>query len=159
MHFLSPACVNEAPVHAAVLARLCAGSDAAVVGTAAVGLAEQSAWNVQEHAAMLAWLETGASPPPTASIAQTDDERLSVNRLREALGSSGLVVPALEHDLGRTPALLATLHACGVRRAYAIETVWVIARLASAVSEAMTNKRRAFLHYPMLLPEFRYEDE
>jgi hypothetical protein len=159
MQFLSPAPVNEAPTHAAALARICAGSDAAIIGTAAVGLAEQARWTVAQSAAMLAWLDADGGPPPTGSMASDEEERRSVGRLREALLPTGLAVRALDHDLGRTPALLAVLHACGLRRAHAIESAWVIARLATAVAEAMTNKRRAFQLYPTQLPRFRYEED
>lgn len=159
MQFVSPAPVNEAPVHAAALARLCAGSSAAVAGTAAVGLAEQARWTVAENEALLAWLDEGRGPPPASSLARGDEERQSVERLREALRPAGLVVGALEHDLGRIPALFAVFYACGVRRPHAIEAVWVVARLATAVAEAMSNKQRAFHLYPTLLPPFRYEED
>lgn len=158
MQFLSPAPVNEAPTHAAALARICAGSDAAIIGTAAVGLAEQARWTVEQNAAMLAWLDEGSGLPPSASMAQGDEERRSVERLREALRPTGLAVSALDGDLGRTPALLAIFHACGLRRPHAIESAWVIARLGTAVAEAMSHKQRAFHLYPTSLPRFRYEE-
>lgn len=158
MQFLSPAPVNEAPTHAASLAMVSATNDAGVVATSAVGLVEQGKWMVAENAALLAWLDEPRGSPPPSSLAVNDEERASVRRLREALAPSGLSVAALEHDLGRTQALFAVLHACGLRRAYAVMTAWVIARLATSAAEAMTQKRRTFQLYPMNLPPFRYEE-
>ena len=163
--FLSPAPVHEAPTHASVLARLCAGSASAVLGTAAVGLAEQARSAVAGAGTFLRWLEASAKgvPPPEA-MAKEDEERASVARLREALGPELARFPALSFDLGRTPALLAVLHTCGLRAPHALEAAWVVARLATAVAEAMaadalSTERRAFLRYPMQLPRFQYHEE
>ena len=157
MQYLSPAPVNEAPTHAAALCRISAGTDSGVIGTAAVGLAEQGRAAVA-HPGVLVWLQEGGDPPDGA-LAKNDDERESVARLRDALRATGLSVPALGHDLGRTAAILAVLHACGLRSGYTLEAAWVIARLATSVAEAMTNKRRGFQAYPTLLPPIRYDED
>lgn len=48
---LSPISVGEAPSHAASLARVCDGSNSAVIGTGAMALAEQARFVVSEHRA------------------------------------------------------------------------------------------------------------
>jgi hypothetical protein len=51
MVVLSAITVAEAPAHAAVLARICDGTTSAIIGTAAIVLAEQARWSVAEYRA------------------------------------------------------------------------------------------------------------
>lgn len=157
--FLSPLAVTEAPTHAAVVARTCAGSAAAVTGTAAVALAEQARWLLARHAPLLVWLDDGCrGEPPALSRAQHDEDRQSVVRLRQALG--GLAASRLPaQDLGRDAALLSVLHACGLRRAEQLEVALVVARLATCAAEALAAKRGALRDYPMDLPPFVYDEK
>lgn len=158
MTFLSPLAVTEAPTHAAVLARTCAGSASAVTGTAAVALAEQARWLLGHHAPLLAWLDDCCRGElPEIGRAIGDDDRQSVVRLRHALGESAAArLPA--HDLGRDGALLAVLHSCGLRKAEQLEVAIVVSRLATCAAEALAGKRGALRDYPLNLPPFLYEE-
>jgi hypothetical protein len=151
LHFAAPAPVNEAPTHAAVLARICAATPSAIQGTAAIALAEQARVVVADHRT---WIEalsgargaSGAAPAPGAG-AVSDDERASVARLRRAL--HGVIdVPALAQDVGRTAALVAVFHACGLTKPKQIECALVVARLPVAVAEAFAAPAGSFRKYP-----------
>lgn len=159
MTFLSPLAVTEAPTHAAVLARTCAGSTAAVTGTAAVTLAEHARWLLAQHTLLLAWLDDGCRGQlPENARAIDDDDRASVVRLRQALGEHmANRLPA--HDLGRGAALLSVLHACGLRKPEQIEVALVVSRLSTCVAEALAGKRGALRDYPLNLPPFVYEED
>lgn len=158
MTFLSPLAVTEAPTHAAVLAHLCAGSAAAITGTAAVALAEQARWLLARHAPLLTWLDDGCLRNlPEIGRAVDDDDRQSVVRLRQALGERAAGrLPA--HDLSRDAALLAVLHSSGLRSAEQLEVAIVVSRLSSTVAEALAGTRGALRDYPMNLPPFVYEE-
>jgi len=157
--FLSPLAVTEAPTHAAVLAQACAGSTAAVTGTAAVALAEHARWLVARHAPTLAWLE-GARDDELPEIARAldDDDRSSVGRLR-ALLIERAGVQLFDRDFGRDAALLAVLRLCGVRRAEQMEIAIVASRLCTSVAEALAGGRGALREYPLNLPPFVYGED
>lgn len=158
--FLAPIAVHDAPAHAAVLARICGGKPGAVVSTAAIGLGELARFTLEEHASLLAWLTDGAtSAPPDNALARDHDDRASTARLRAALRSTGLDVPALAHDLARVPALLVALHACGLRRAEQLEVAMTVARLATTAAEGLAAKPAGFKEYPLGLPPFRYVED
>lgn len=161
--FLSPAPVNEAPTHAAVVARICNVLTAAIVGTAAIALAEQARVTIDQHDA---WLRALASDDvddsePSSGVPRPsdDDERRSVQRLREALHASGILVPALRCDVGRVAALLATLRFAGLTRAEQFEAVWVLARMPTAIAEAFATPSQGYREYPVLLPPVVYTEE
>jgi hypothetical protein len=154
--FLSPTSVNEAPTHAAVVARICNVITSAIVGTAAIGLAEQARVTVASHETWLRQLES-ADPVPTAEWASRDDaDRRSVHRLRETLQASGIALPVLEHDIGRIAALLATLRFAGLKDPEQLEAAFVMARLPSALAEAFATPAHSFRDYPLDLPPVRY---
>jgi hypothetical protein len=155
--FFSPTPVNEAPTHAAVVARICNVITSAIVGTAAIGLAEQARVTVSSHTTWLRQLES-ADPVPTAEWASHDDaERRSVHRLRETLLASGVRLPVLEHDLSRTAALLATLRFAGLKHPEQLEAAIVLARLPSTLAEAFATPPHSFRDYPVGLPPLRYD--
>lgn len=157
LQFAAPAPINEAPTHAAVLARICSGTTSSIQATAAIGLAEQARVFVAEHAA---WIEALSMPirvVAPAYSAASDDERASVARLRSALEGT-LDVPALTHDISRAAALVSALYAAGLKNAKQIECALVIAKLAVAVSESLATPARSFRAYPVLLPEIAYVD-
>ena len=156
--FLAPIAVNEAPSHAAVLARLCSGSDSAVLGTASIALAEQARFAVAELAGDWSWLASPVGEVPRALRCRTEEDRERVKRLRVALGPCGLHVPALARDLGRIPALAATLVASGLTLPAQVACAWVMARLPVAVAEAMAERAGNLREYPWHLPPFRYEE-
>jgi hypothetical protein len=156
--FLAPVAVNEAPTHAAVLARLCSGSTSSILATGALALAEQARTVVAGLSPHWSWLARPESDAPMDLRAADDEERASVDRLRDALRASGLPVPALERDLGRVPAVVATLLACGLTEPHQVEAVWVVARLPVVLAEAMAERPGNLREYPWHLPRFHYEE-
>jgi hypothetical protein len=157
-HFLSPAPVNEAPAHAAVVARICDVTTSAMAGTAAIALAEQAHAVVGAHAGLLAELGAGKGAGAGAWAAADDEERASVARLRAALRERGVVLASLEADVGRIPALLATLWFAGLTRAEPIEAALTLARLPAALAEAFATPSHSYRDYPVLLPPVSYRD-
>jgi hypothetical protein len=158
LEFAAPASVQEAPTHAAVLARICVASTSQIQGAAAIALAEQARVLVAEH---VAWLEMLAGPlaeAPPGYRAKTDAERESVDRLRRALRGT-LDVPVLRLDLTRSAALVAVLHACGLRAAELIECALVLARLPVAMAEALATPAGSHRQYPVQLPAIAYAEE
>ncbi len=149
MAFLSPAPVNEAPAHAAVIVRICDVLTSALVGTAAIALGEQARVLVVQH---------GADEPP---LADDPAERRSVDRLRETLRASGVLVPALERHraMSRTASLIATLRFAGLERAEQIEAAMVLARLPSAIAEAFAMPSHGYRDYPVDLPAVCYVEQ
>jgi hypothetical protein len=157
--FLAPVAVNEAPAHAAVIARICNVLTSAIAGTAAIGLGEQARVAVAGQAGLLVRLDAGDAGPLAEWGPQSDEERHAVLRLRVATGARGAVVPMLEHDLGRTAAIVATLHFAGLRRAEQIEAAFVIARLPAALAEALATPSHSYREYPVDVPAVRYTEE
>ncbi len=158
LHFLSPSSVDHAPVHAAVLARICDVTTSAIVGTAALGLAEQARAVVHGHAAWLRLLEARGPRAGDEWAPNDDEERASVQRLREALGSAARSIAVLVEDIGRMPALIATLHFAGLTRADQIESALVMARLPTALAEALATPSHSYRDYPVDLPAVVYAD-
>jgi len=158
LQFASPAPINEAPTHAAAIARMCSGTTSSILGTAAVALAEQARVLLAEHGAWIEALSGVIAGVPAEHRATSDAERASVARLRSALEGK-VEVPALAHDVSRPAALLAALHACGLRTAKQIECALVVAKLPVAVAEALATPARSFRKYPTLLPPVAYVDD
>jgi hypothetical protein len=157
--FLAPLAAHEAPTHAAMLARICAANTSSITATGAIGLAELARFTMEAHAPFIAWLDAGAQGSlPAGCVTQREDDREAVERLRAALEPSPLAVSALAHDLTRMAALLAVLHACGLRRAEQLEVALTVARLATTTAEALAAPPAAFKEYPMGLPPFRYAE-
>ena len=162
--FLAPLSVAHAPTHAGVLARLCGARFSAVSAIAAVTLAERGRSTLDANGAVLEWLDrlraSSDEPPPAESLAAGESDRSSVSRLRTALAHRGVEIPALgsSNDLGRFPALLATLHFAGLEHREQIEAVLVLASFASTIAEARTRTVASFREYPMNVPRFVYEE-
>jgi hypothetical protein len=146
MHFLAPAPVNEAPTHATVVARVCNVFTSALVGTAAITLAEQA-----HQIVCMPVAEAGSPRGPSTSE--------SVERLRAALRHAGLTIPGTEGEVGRTQALLATLSFAGLGRAELQEAAIVLARLPCAIAEAFATPAHSYRDYPVQLPDVRYVEE
>ena len=158
LRFLAPAPINEAPTHAAVLARVCAGSTSSIQGTAAIGLSEQARTLLAEHAAWLEALSRPIAQVPPEYRAASVVERESVDRLRNALGDA-ITVPALSHDVGRAAAVIAALYACGLKTTQQIECAVVFSKLPSCVAEALATPAGSYREYPVLLPPISYAEE
>jgi hypothetical protein len=155
--FVAPLSVAHAPTHGAVLSHLCGATSTATVGVAAIGLAEQARSMVLEHQELFAWLAERKVGLPARFVAQTSSERALVERLRDALGSTGFRVPVLDSDPTPDAAPLAVMFALGLTRAEQLVTAIVTARLPVAVAEALAGTPVDFKHYPINLPRFRYE--
>lgn len=160
LQFASPAPVNEAPGHAALLARICAGTTSSIQGVAAIGLAEQARSVVADQRE---WIERLAevgplAVPPEAQRARSDEERASVLRLRRALRGT-IEVPALTHDIGRAAAIVATFSACGLKRAEHVECALVLAKLPVVMAEALAIPEGNYRDYPVLLPPISYQED
>jgi hypothetical protein len=159
LQFAAPLSAQHAPTHATILARLCMASTRQMQGVAAIALAEQAGVLVAEHRA---WIETLAGPladvlPPEVR-AKNEEERESVARLRRALRGT-VEVPALAQDLSRAAALLAALHACGLKNAETMECALVLARLPVVMAEALATPAGSHRQYPVQLPPIVYTRE
>jgi len=163
LFFLAPASVADAPGHVGLLSRVCGNRFAATLGLAALALAEEAAFLLEEHAEWLAWLSRAAEgrpieAAPSQYLARTPEELASVERLRALLTAIPFAVPALEMRPTRTASLLAVLTRCGLRRE-AIQTAWVLARLPSVAAEAAARPLLNVRDYPFNLPPLEYEEE
>lgn len=160
MTFLAPLSVAEAPTHATVLARICGARSSAVVGIAAIALAERARHLLEQYAGLLRWLDTPDSPFPASCHAGSLAERVSIERLLALLPTVAREVPVFREDPSRTAALLAVLHFSGLRRAEQLEPALVLASLAPTMAEGLARNPLSFRDYPMQLPPFQYtEDE
>ncbi|MCC6524250.1 MAG: hypothetical protein IT373_16445 [Polyangiaceae bacterium] len=164
LRFLATLPLTEGPTHAAVLARLSGTPHAGVLSVAAVALAERARALVLGHEAWLAWLAAGTGTPPDGFAAapaepggEGEDAR-SVARLA-ALLPDGFARAALARGPTRTAALLAVLHASGLREPWQLEHTLATAPLAAVVAEAMRVPPGAFRAYSMQIPPFRYTPE
>jgi hypothetical protein len=158
LQFAAPAPVNEAPTHAAVLARICAGTTSSIQGTAAIALAEQARVVVEEHRGWIEALSGAIASVPPEHRAASEDERASVDRLRRALRGS-VDVPALAHDVNRSAAVVASLHACGLRAAEQVECALLLAKLPVAMAEALATPAGSYRDYPLLVPPIAYAED
>lgn len=158
LQFAAPAPAQEAPTHAAILARMCVASTSQIEGAAAIALAEQARAVVAEHGQWIEMLARPFAEAPAEYRAKNDEERQSVERLRRALRGT-VIVRALRHDVGRTPAVLAALHACGVTTAELMECALVLARLPVVMAEALATPAGSYRDYPVHLPVIAYYEE
>jgi hypothetical protein len=158
MTFLAPLSVAEAPTHAAVLARLCGARPSAILGIAAVALAERARHTVERYRPVLGWLESASDPYPMEFTATSAEERESVERLAELTKSIEPELAVFRHNPDRTAAVLALLHYAGLRGGEQLEPIFVLSSLAPALSEAFARKPGSFHDYPTQLPPFEYTE-
>ena len=138
--------VAEAPVHAAVLARLSGSTFASALATGLVIVADRARQVVADHAALLAWL--GSSDPLPVEFGSEADLAWVGNLAAVA----GVELP----HTTRAAALLVLLHASGLRRAEQFEAAMVAAQVASVSAEALQTGPQHLADYPVKTPEFRY---
>jgi len=156
--FLAPISVAEAPVHAAVLARLCAAPSSSIAAVAAIALSQQARELVVEHEPLLAWLRTGKGELPARYRSEDQEQVESVARLSRALQAREFAHPVLAQRPTRFAALVSVLFACGLEQPAQIEAVILLARLPSTLAEGLAEKPTNFAGYPINLPAYVYEE-
>ena len=156
--FASPVSVACAPTHAAVLSQLCGANSGATLGVAAIALAEQAKSLLYEHEELLTWLNAPAAPFPSQFQSMKTEDRDAVERLVSALRPSRLVVPTLSHEPAPDAAVIAVLHACGLRSSRQIEALLVWTRLPVVLAEAFAETEANFKNYPINLPHYEYQE-
>ena len=156
--FLAPISVAEAPVHAAVLARLCAAPSSSIAAVAAIALSQQARALVAEHEPLIAWLQTGEGELPARFRTKDEQEAESVARLGRALLAREFAHPTLSQQPTRLAALISVLFACGLRQPAQLEAVILLARLPSTLAEGLAEKPTNFSGYPINLPAYVYEE-
>jgi hypothetical protein len=156
--FLAPISVAEAPVHAAVLARLCAAPSSSIAAVAAIALSQQARELVVEHEPLLAWLRTGKGELPVRYRSEDQEQVESVARLSRALSAREFSHPVLAQRPTRFAALVSVLFACGLEQPAQLEAVILLARLPSTLAEGLAEKPTNFAGYPINLPAYVYEE-
>ena len=157
--FLAPTTVAEAPTHAALIARVCVATTSTLSGTAAIGLAEQSRFDLSRYAAFISWLNAPTAEFPADFVASSLEARVRVSAIKNALITRGGVIPSqLDHDLDETAALIAVLFACGLTTLAQVEVVRTLARFPFAMAEAFASPPAGHKEYPLMLPTIRYEE-
>ncbi|HEX6273548.1 MAG TPA: hypothetical protein VFZ53_10915, partial [Polyangiaceae bacterium] len=153
--FLAPVSVAHASTHSAVLARLCGATTSTTIGTAAIGLGEQARVLLDEHEALLAWLEKPTDTLPARYRTSNAAERASVERFATALAQNGVSLPSLRFEPTRSAALLCALHAAGLTHREQLEAAIVVSRLPTTLAEAFRETVANFRTYPTNLPLFQ----
>jgi hypothetical protein len=157
--FMAPITVAEAPTHAALIARVCVATTSTLSGTAAIGLAEQSRFDLTRYGAFISWLNAPTTEFPADFAAPSLGERVRVSALKNALVARNGVMPAhLDHDLDETAAIIAVLFACGLITLAQVEVVRTLARFPFAMAEAFASPPAGHKDYPLMLPTIRYEE-
>jgi hypothetical protein len=156
--FLAPVSVAHAATHAAVVGRLCGTPASSSFGVAAIGAAEHARWLLDEHRELIAWLRAPNGSLPARFHARDAADQAAVQRLELALAPTGLAVPALAERPSRDAALLMVLFAVGFQRNEQLEAVIALARLPSAIAEALAESPTNFGNYPINLPRFAYTE-
>jgi hypothetical protein len=156
--FIAPVAVTHASTHAAVVGRLCGAPAASTFGVAAIGVAEHARHLVDEHEDLLGWLRAPRGQLPERYRATSTSHHTAVERLERALAPTGLAVPGLAERPSREAALVMLLFACGFKRRERLEAVIALARLPSAIAEALAERPTNFGNYPINLPRFVYTE-
>jgi hypothetical protein len=157
--FLSPVSVAHASTHAAVVGRLCGAPASSMFGVAAIGAAEHACSLLDEHSELFGWLRSSRGPLPERFRARDEADVAAVERLLAALEPTGLSVPALSERPSRDAALLMVLFAVGFKRRERLEAALMLARLPSAIAEALAERPTNFGNYPINLPRFAYTED
>lgn len=156
MQMLGATTVLDAPVHTAVVVRLCGASPGAAYAAGFVAATELATALVEEHASLLAWLDGPRGELPSEHRGTSEADRAVVNAALEHL--SGFDVPALRHAPTANAALIAILHRCGLRDEARLVAAISMAKLPVVMAEAAFQQPLAFRSYPMDLPDFVYEE-
>lgn len=151
LSILSETSVAEAPVHCAVVVRLCGASPGAAYAAGLTALTEQATDLVRRHESLFDWLD-GRAPFPPEHAARSLSDRRALEEARRALGA--LSIDALDEPLSAEATALAVLHRAGIRAPAAIIAVVTMARLPVLAAETAAQPPLAFRDYPMDLPDF-----
>jgi hypothetical protein len=149
----------QAPVHAAMLARICVASTSAISGTGAIALAEQARFDMAKYTSFLTWLAQPTPPLPIEFRAKTSEDSDQTHLLIAALTArSASCSPVLSAALEPNAAIVAVLFDCGIRSLAHIETVRVLARFPLLMAEALAAPPAGHRDYPLMTPEINYEE-
>ncbi len=145
--------VGESPAHAAVLARISGAPIEGLLQAAFTSAAVEGAAVVDEHAALLDWLDGGeAGDPPSSGPASAR----WATRLSSACGFES---PGLASIATAEEAFLVVAHGCGIREREHLVALWSWSRSIGALAEGLRATALAFRDYPLRLPRFRYGEE
>lgn len=163
----SPVPIAEAPTHAARIAHVCSADTAGIASLAAIALAEQARWLIDEHKELLLWLTTPSPPPlaPQFQAAQFQPEnpsrttaiRTQVRHLQNALPRPFRQDPIFHQDPTLWAAILTIFVRCGLHNPSHLLTTLLTARITSTIAEAMAGERGQLQSYPANLPQFIYK--
>lgn len=157
MIFASACSVNEAPTHAATLARTMGAPAANAVQAGFLIGCEAARAAIDDHQELLQWLRDGrVGPLPPCARATEDRDGDVPEELCRAMG-------AVAADLGppagssRLAALISIMWACGLRSDDGLIVALSWAKTASIAAEAVGNPRGELTNLPNRIPDFRYE--
>ncbi|MBI4818026.1 MAG: hypothetical protein HY791_17320 [Deltaproteobacteria bacterium] len=160
--FASPSFVHHAPAHAATLAHRCGAAPSAVIALAATALAEEVRFDLDAHAALFEWFETGSSGPlPPAMLAPNDEGKQATAALAATAGHgpwAACLADSTGAPLSPFAAVVSVLFHTGLKSRAQLETCLVLARLATASAEAFAAPVGRVRNYPQRLPDFQYEE-
>lgn len=146
--------VAEASGHAVITGQVCGCDSPALIGIAALALAEQAHAQIVQHDELLDWLDGGANDPPPARHVVAGPERAP---LLHDLRAAEIEVPATFTMLNAPALQIAVLHWAGLRQRAQLEALLVASRLPVLVTEAGHYRSGDFMAYAMNLPVFECE--
>lgn len=154
---LSPVCVAEAPVHAALLSRSAGARPVGTLLVGLVGLAEQARHLVETHQGLLEAAARGTIDSwPEGFEARTERDVLVGRELEERWPWPP--APTLG-NITAEGALLVALFACGLTAPWQMEAALVTSRLGTLSAEAHAAPLGRLMDYPMNLPPFEYLED
>lgn len=158
--FLARTSVGDGPIHATLLARICAASTAAMTGTGAIALGEQARFDCARYVDLVGWLAFCVSGPPDLYLARTDEEKRRTAALKNALESRRAFVPrTLLSAFEPGAAVVAVLYACGITTIEQIEAAQTFARYPLLMAEALAAPPAKYRDYPVNVPAMQYEED
>lgn len=161
--FASACPVNEAPTHAAVLARSIGAPVASAIGAGFMVACEASRAMLSEHEALLRWLcdggAAGGDPAEVPACALSTDPRdaEAVAELRALLHEIGAPAMVPSTSMSRSAAIITIMWSCGLRSEDQLLVALSWAKLLSIGAEACAASRGGLTNFPARLPDFRYE--
>lgn len=162
--WLAPMAVNEAPTHAAVLAKVAGAPEEVVPAIAAVAVGQHTAAELAALAPLFAWLDGGLEAPPAAWVEPAPTTGQA--EAWAALAGQSAHWFGADHALPAGPVLrrvagaYALLHRLGVRDTARLQALSLWARLPTILAEAACAASGAVMTYPAHLPAYQYvEDE